>query len=117
MQKQYAPDAVTKNRHAQTRAEFAKRPSLRTLLATGEYTAPIPQQDFLQLRQLATQLKHARETAQLSLADLADKSGVDRGAIWKLESGRQENPTIETLIKIARALGLQLGFQLKQSKM
>lgn len=104
--------AEAKARHAQMREALKKKPSLKELLAGGDYSPPMPQHDYLQLHQLASQLKKAREAANISLNDLAEKSGVDRGAIWKLESGRHENPTVETLSKLARALGYELGFQL-----
>lgn len=112
MPKSFTRDESAKLQHQQVRATLSSKPSLKELLASGEYTDPIPQHDYLQLHQLAGQLKKAREAANISLNDLAEKSGVDRGAIWKLESGRHENPTVETLSKLARALGYELGFQL-----
>ena len=112
MPKPFQRDTAKKLEHQQVRAALASQPSLKELLASGDYSPPIPQHDYLQLHQLAGRLKQAREAANISLNDLAEKSGVDRGAIWKLESGRHENPTVETLSKLARALGYELGFQL-----
>ncbi|MDC3960726.1 helix-turn-helix transcriptional regulator [Polyangium jinanense] len=43
----------------------------------------------------------------MSLADLADTSGVTKGALSSIENGRV-NITIETCVKIAVGLGLRV---------
>lgn len=54
---------------------------------------------------LLQELKAAREAAGLSLSDLQDRTGMDRSALSKLENGRRPNPTLETLIRYADAVG------------
>ena len=54
------------------------------------------------------QLRHAREARGLSLADLTTLTGMDRSAISKLESGKRPNPTVETLVRYAEAVGKRL---------
>ena len=61
-----------------------------------------------QLVQLLKQLKAAREAQGLSLADLTDRTGMDRSALSKLETGQRPNPTIETLARYAEAVGKRL---------
>ena len=61
-----------------------------------------------QLGELLTQLKVAREERGLSLSDLTDLTGMDRSAISKLETGQRPNPTIETLVRYAEAVGKHL---------
>jgi predicted transcriptional regulator len=61
-----------------------------------------------QLDELLQQLKAAREAKGLSLADLQQLSGMDRSAISKLETGQRANPTVETLVRYAEAVGKRL---------
>lgn len=61
-----------------------------------------------QLQELLAQLKAAREAKGLSLADLTDLTGMDRSALSKLETGQRANPTVETLVRYAEAVGKRL---------
>jgi DNA-binding XRE family transcriptional regulator len=58
--------------------------------------------------ELLSQLKTAREERGLSLSDLTGLTGMDRSAISKLETGQRPNPTIETLVRYAEAVGKHL---------
>ena len=60
------------------------------------------------LRVLCEQLRAAREEKGLSLADVTELTGMDRSAISKLETGQRANPTIETLLRYAEAVGKHL---------
>jgi len=61
-----------------------------------------------QLEELFKQLKAAREEKGLSLGDLTELTGMDRSALSKLETGQRPNPTIETLMRYAEAVGKRL---------
>jgi DNA-binding XRE family transcriptional regulator len=63
---------------------------------------------FNQLNELFKQLKAAREEKGLSLADLTEITGMDRSALSKLEMGQRPNPTVETLVRYAEAVGKHL---------
>lgn len=67
------------------------------------------------LQSLVAQLKAAREEKGLSLADLTDLTGMDRSALSKLETGQRPNPTIDTLVRYAEAVGKQLVVTLADS--
>jgi transcriptional regulator with XRE-family HTH domain len=56
-------------------------------------------------RHVAESLRHHRKTQQLSLDDLAQKSGVSRAALSQIE-GARTNPTLAVLWKIAVGLGM-----------
>lgn len=58
-----------------------------------------------QLQRLCEQLKVAREAKGLSLAAVSEMTGMDRSAISKLESGQRGNPTMDTLVRYAEAVG------------
>ena len=61
-----------------------------------------------ELQELLLQLKAAREAKGLSLADLTELTGMDRSALSKLETGQRANPTVETLVRYAEAVGKRL---------
>ena len=60
---------------------------------------------------LAT-LRLERERQGLSLTDLAERTGIDRATISKLETGKIANPTVVTLRTYAAALGKRLSWSL-----
>ena len=68
-----------------------------------------------QLQELLKQLKAAREEKGLSLADLTERTGMDRSAISKLETGQRPNPTMETLVRYAEAVGKHLVVSLTEA--
>ena len=59
-------------------------------------------------QELLGQLKAAREAQGLSLPQVAERTGMDRAALWKLETGQRPNPTIQTLVRYAKAVGKRL---------
>ncbi|EGF91389.1 helix-turn-helix family protein [Asticcacaulis biprosthecium C19] len=60
------------------------------------------------LEDLAHRLKLERETRNWSLAELAQRSGVSKAAINKIENA-QVSPTAVVLVKLAAAFGLTLA--------
>jgi DNA-binding XRE family transcriptional regulator len=69
-----------------------------------------------QVDELLKQLKAAREEQGLSLADLTERTGMDRSALSKLETGQRPNPTVETLVRYAEAVGKRLVVSLADAK-
>ena len=65
-------------------------------------------EDDKELVVTAAMLKAAREAKGLSLADLTALTGMDRSALSKLETGQRANPTVETLVRYAEAVGKRL---------
>lgn len=60
---------------------------------------------------IGSKVKALRESKDISLADLAERSGLDIGFCRSLEEN-MELPTIGDLIKVSRALGIRLGMLL-----
>jgi XRE family transcriptional regulator, regulator of sulfur utilization len=58
-------------------------------------------------RRVAESLRRFRQDRQLSLDDLADRSGVSRAALSQIE-GKRTNPTLSVLWKVA--VGLEVPF-------
>jgi len=60
------------------------------------------------LERVFGELKSEREKQGMSLADVAERTGMDSSALSKLETGQRPNPTIETLARYAQAVGKKL---------
>jgi len=60
------------------------------------------------------QLKTRRKDLQVTQAMLSDLSGVSLRALKAFESSKG-NPTLETLSKLAQALGMEVNLQVKSS--
>jgi DNA-binding XRE family transcriptional regulator len=110
----FRPRDQTPEQEAEERAireRFQKeRPSRDELLASGEYEdTGLTQGEFWELQRFCLeQLRPLRESAGLSLTDMAERTGMDRAAINKLENGVHNNPTISTINRYLHALGKKL---------
>ena len=58
-------------------------------------------------RQFGRRLRALREAADKSQGDLADRAGLSRTYLNQLEAGRRD-PSLSTLTRLARALGVKL---------
>lgn len=67
------------------------------------------------LKDLFQQLKDARQAKGLSLSDVTELTGMDRSALSKLETGQRANPTVETLVRYAEAVGKRLVVSLVEA--
>lgn len=67
-----------------------------------------PRSAHSELSAIGEQLREARTHLNLSVQALADASGISTGMISQIERGLA-NPSINTVSKLATALGLQLG--------
>jgi DNA-binding phage protein len=69
-------------------------------------------EDELRLLRFLAGLKAKREQAGLSLAEVAEGSGIDQAALSRLENGRG-NPTARTLSRYCQAIGGRIvwGFE------
>jgi transcriptional regulator with XRE-family HTH domain len=93
-----------------------EKPGPEQLVASGEYEGPVQAGAFWEVRRVMAALKAERERQGLSLAQLAKRAGLDKGAISKLETGVQVNPTLDTLSRLAAGLGVRLGLLLRPEK-
>jgi transcriptional regulator with XRE-family HTH domain len=57
---------------------------------------------------LGARIRRFREERGLSLGDLEAKSGVTKGYLSQLESGKASNPSVHSANKIAQGLGVRL---------
>jgi transcriptional regulator with XRE-family HTH domain len=101
-----------KARLAAVRERFKSRPTLEELDRSGEFGPPIPGSTFWAVMALMKELRAAREAAGVSLSELADRTGMDKASLSRLESGKQGNPTIDTLARYAHALNKRMEFSI-----
>jgi ribosome-binding protein aMBF1 (putative translation factor) len=72
----------------------------------------IKRQSFMAILDLVTRYKALRESQGLTLAEVAERMGIDSPALSRLETGKMLNPTLATLHKWAEALGQKLDVEL-----
>jgi ribosome-binding protein aMBF1 (putative translation factor) len=99
------------------RAKYEReKPGPDQLAACGKYEGPVQAAAYWEVRRVMAELKAERERQGLTITQLAERCGLDKGAISKLETGRQINPTLDTLSRIATGLGLTLSVLLRSEK-
>src|SRR5437660_9213511 len=72
----------------------------------------IDRQSFAAILSLVARFKAVRESQGLTLAEVADRMGIDAPALSRLETGKMLNPTLATLHKWAEALGQKVEVDL-----
>jgi len=64
------------------------------------------------LRDLLDALKSERERQGIRLSELSDRTGIDKANLSRLESDARVRPTLETLQRVAAALGKSVRLEL-----
>jgi hypothetical protein len=83
----------------------AEKPRLREigLKAKAEFDAR-----QTKLREAVAALKSAREQLGLSLADIRQRTGIDKANLSRLENAADPNPSFDTLTRYAEAVGKEI---------
>ena len=68
--------------------------------------------DHLDFAVFMQSVRDRRESLGLTLAEVALRMGVDHASVSRLESGKQPNPTINTLMRYVEAIGFRLTWGL-----
>src|ERR1700730_17676128 len=66
--------------------------SLQALVESGDVAQVFTMGEYWELRKTFAALKALREQHGLSITDLAERTGMDRAMISRLESGQIDNP-------------------------
>jgi DNA-binding XRE family transcriptional regulator len=104
--------AADKARLKAIRAKFQRdKPSLDELASQGATVVPLG--TYLAVQQLLAELRQVRQEQQLTLEQVAERAGMDKAALSRLETGKQPNPTVESLFRVATALGKTIGLRLE----
>lgn len=81
------------------------KPSLQDLVDGGDIDQVYSMGEYWELRKTFSALKSLREQQGLSISDMAERTGMDRAMISRLENGQLDNPTLATVGRYAKALG------------
>jgi len=82
-----------------------EKPSLQDLVDRGDIGQGFTMGEYWELRKTFAALKELREQQGLSITDPAERTGIDRAIISRLENLHIDNPTIATMTRYAKALG------------
>ena len=84
-----------------------EKPSLQDLVHADECDpdAVMTMGMYFDVQRALQALKRVREQCGLSIRDVAESSGLDRAVVSRLENGKQDNPTVATLMRYAAAVG------------
>jgi len=74
---------------------------------------PTDPEDAFATARFIGSLRQRREQAGLSLGDVAERSGIDKASLSRLENGWYPNPTLNTLARYARGIGKRLVLDLE----
>ena len=69
----------------------------------------------LLLKQLLKALRAERQEQGISLADLKQRTGIDRGTLSKMENDDDPNVTMNTLLRYAEAVGKTIAVELQDN--
>lgn len=59
-------------------------------------------------------VRAARLAQGLKQGELAERAGIDQATVSRIERNRQDNPTVETIERLARALGISASQLLQE---
>jgi ribosome-binding protein aMBF1 (putative translation factor) len=68
------------------------------------------------LQEFLRSLRRARESAGLSLEEVASRSGIDAARLRRLEDGKEPDPHTSTLARYAFAIGKRLTWSLQDAE-
>ena len=98
--------AEERARHAKVREQIADE--LPDIRRRAKERLALLKKEGTPLRQILAALRAERERQGLSLADIQDRTGIDRAALSRLENNEEANPTLSTLERYAEAIGRQM---------
>jgi len=93
----------------------AAKPTPQELEATGEFSEAVAQRQVFDMLELMAKLKALRTKRGLSLTDVAQRSGIDKAALSRLENGHMTNPTLGTIETYAHAVQARLRLEVEET--
>ena len=95
-----------RKRHAKVREQIKEE--LPDIKRRARQRLALIKKEGTPLRQVLAALRAERERQGLSLADINERTGIDRAALSRLENNEDANPTLTTLERYAAAVGKQM---------
>ena len=103
------PEEAARDREIRERIQNSK-PTIEQMEGQGSVFLPLG--DVLAMHAIGFRLRAEREKQGLPQSEVSRRAGMDVPALSRIETGKNPNPTLETLGRIAKALGKNLGFVL-----
>ncbi|MCI0741944.1 MAG: helix-turn-helix domain-containing protein [Gemmataceae bacterium] len=87
----------------------AEKPALEDLVRSGECDPDdvMTMGMYFDVQKALQALKRDRKRLGISISAVAERSGLDRAVVSRLENGKQDNPTVATLMRYAAAIGMR----------
>jgi hypothetical protein len=100
-------------RHKKIRETFQDKPRIEELIDRGELSGQgLPLGMYLNLKLLVKSLRQLRQEANLSLAEVSQRSGMDKAMLSRLEMGHVANPGIGTIARYLKALDATIEWRI-----
>ena len=99
-----SPQETARLRSARDRYQQEK-PAPEQLLTEGGHANFVSLGQLLELHAFGSWMKTERAKQKMTLASMEEMTGIDQAALSRLENGQNSNPTVDTLYRVAAALG------------
>ena len=97
---------------ANERARRSTLPEAASELAA--FSDPSALGDHMDFAVFLASARKEREARGLTLSEVAARMGCDHAAVSRLESGKQPNPTVNTVMHYVEAIGLRIAWGLAE---
>jgi DNA-binding phage protein len=95
--------------------ELAPRPAPTDAASElAAFADPSALGDHLDFAVFMASASKAREGRGLTISQVAERMGVDHAVVSRLESGKQSNPTVNTVMRYVEAIGLRVDWGLAE---
>ena len=95
--------------------ELAHRPTVPEAASElAAFSDPSALGDHLEFAVFLASARKEREARGLTLSEVAARMGCDHAAVSRLESGKQPNPTVNTVMRYVEAIGLRIAWGLAE---
>jgi transcriptional regulator with XRE-family HTH domain len=96
-------------------SELVRHPTpLESASELSAFSDPSALGDHLDFAAFLASARKAREARGLTLSEVAARMGCDHAAVSRLESGKQPNPTVNTVMRYVEAIGLRIAWGLAE---
>ena len=99
-----------------TREAFQRgRPDEDEIAAASDSEGPFRHGDIMTLLSTIATCKQERERKGMTLEQVSEYSGLDKGMLSRLENGKILNPTVHTLWRYAEAVGMKMSLSAERA--
>ncbi len=91
------------------------KPGPEELVASGRWSGPVNVQGQQEFWEAIRRVRASRQAQGLTLKDVSERCGIDVATLSKLETGKQVNPTLFTMLLYVGAVGKRLQFAVRDN--